>query len=80
LSGSFRGIPFSAPRGTNHAGWPDFAARSKLAAADLPAAYSVILAEPASTMVHMVEFGYTGEIRSEGSPDYAEWNQHTMIR
>lgn len=80
LSGSFRGIPFSAPRGTNHAGWPDFAARSKLAAADLTEAYSVILAEPTGTMVHMVEFGYTGEIRSEGSPDYTEWDQHTMIR
>lgn len=80
LSGSLYGIPFSAPRGTNHAGWPDFAATRLLSAADLTEAYSVILASEHSTMVHMVEFGYTGEIRGEGSPDYADWNKLTMVR
>jgi 3',5'-cyclic AMP phosphodiesterase CpdA len=80
LSGSLRGIPFSAPRGTNHAGWPDFHATRLLAAADLTESYSVILATEATTMVHMVEYGYTGEIRGEGSPNYADWDQLTMAR
>jgi hypothetical protein len=31
-------------------------------------------------MVHMVEYGYIGEIRCEGSPDYADWDQLTMAR
>lgn len=80
LSGSLLGIPFSAPRGTNHQGWPDFAATRTLAASDLPESYAVIFATPETTMVHMVEYGYSGELRREGSPDYAEWNRLTMVR
>lgn len=80
LTGSLHGIPFSAPRGTNHAGWPDFANKSFLAGSDLPEAYSVIFAKADSTMVHMVEYGFEGEIRSGGSPDYADWDKLTMAR
>jgi 3',5'-cyclic AMP phosphodiesterase CpdA len=80
LSGSLHGIPFSAPRGTNHAGWPDFAATRLLAGSDLAEAYSVILIRDESTTVHMVEFGYAGKVRTEGSPDYADWDRLTMIR
>jgi len=28
----------------------------------------------------MAEFGYTGAIRTEGSPDYAAWNRESMLR
>jgi 3',5'-cyclic AMP phosphodiesterase CpdA len=80
LSGTLNGVAFSAPRGTNHAGWPDFSAERLLSAADLTEAYSVIFADDTSTMVHQVEFGYHGEIRSEGSPEYADWDRLTMIR
>lgn len=80
LTGSVAGIPFSAPRGTNHAGWPDFSSTKMLSAADLTEAYSVIFAEPDSTMILMVEYGYNGEIRGEGSPEYASWNKLTMVR
>lgn len=80
LSGSLHGVPFSAPRGTNHAGWPAYDAKRLLSSSDLPEAYAVILADETSTMVCMVEYGYEGEIRSEGSPDYAEWDKLTMIR
>ena len=80
LSGSFMGIPFSAPRGTNHAGWPDFEAQRLLSAADLLEAYSVIFADATTTLIHQVEFGYRGEIKSEGSPEYAQWDRLTMVR
>ena len=80
LSGSLLGIPFSAPRGTNHAGWPDFAAQRLLSAADLTESYAVIFADERSTVVHQVEFGYAGEIKSEGSPEYADWDRLTMVR
>jgi 3',5'-cyclic AMP phosphodiesterase CpdA len=80
LSGSLHGIPFSAPRGTNHAGWPDFQATKLLSAADLTESYSVIFASETSTMVHMIEYGYAGDIRGEGSPDYIDWDQLTMAR
>ena len=80
LSGSLQGIPFSAPRGTNHAGWPDFAENRLLSTADLIEAYSVVFADANSTIVHQIEFGYDGEINNEGSPEYAEWNRLTMVR
>ena len=80
LAGSLHGIPFSAPRGTNHAGWPDFGATRLLSSADLPEAYSVIFATPDTTLTHMVEFGYQGDIKGEGTPDYADWDRMTMVR
>ena len=80
LNGSLLGIPFSAPRGTNHAGWPDFGAERLLSSADLTEAYAAIFATPETAMIHMVEYGYEGEIRGEGSPDYATWNKLTMVR
>ena len=80
LTGSLLGIPFSAPRGTNHAGWPNFAEQALLSASDLAEAYAVIFAEAESTMIHMVEYGYKGEIKTEASPDYATWDKATMLR
>ena len=83
ISGSFHGVPFSAPRGTNHAGWPDFGNGGFLAGSDLPEAYAVALIERHSVMVHMVEYGYEaagGPIRREGSPDKADWDRLTMVR
>ncbi len=80
LSGTFHGIPFFAPRGTNHAGWPDFAATRLLSAADLSEAYAVIFADQENTMIQMVEYGYDGEIRHEGTPEYSDWDKLTMIR
>lgn len=80
LSGNIAGVSFSAPRGTNHAGWADYAATHYLSASDLPECYSVIYAERDSTMCVMVEYGYTGEIRTEGSPDYASWDKASTTR
>ena len=81
LSGSFRGIPFSAPRGTNHAGWPDFGNTRFLAGCDLFESYAVIQVTPQrDVMIHMVEYGYDGDIRREGSPDKQDWDRLTMVR
>lgn len=80
LSGSFGGIPLSAPRGTNHAGWPAFDGATFLSASDLPESYAVIRTHTRHVMVSMVEFGYAGAIRNEGSSDYATWDRATMAR
>ncbi|HIP80771.1 MAG TPA: phosphodiesterase [Kiloniellaceae bacterium] len=80
LSGSFRGIPTSAPRGTNHAGWPNYREVTFLSNSDLPESYAVIFADHGSVTVQMVEFGYDGAVRVEGSPDYADWDRATMAR
>ena len=83
LSGSFRGVPFSAPRGTNHAGWADFNNTAAFGSSDLPESYAVALIGDRDVMVHMIEFGYQangGTIRSEPSGDKAEWDRLTMVR
>lgn len=80
MNGSINGVPATSGRGTNHASWPGFEETEMLCASDLPAAYSVALVEPDYITVQMVEFGYEGAIRAEGSPDYAAWNRETMVR
>ena len=80
LAGELHGVPVYAPRGTNHAGWPSFGAKNLLSGSDLPEAYAVFQVSDLGTSICMVEYGYDGEIRSEGSPDYEEWNKLTMIR
>ena len=80
LSGSFHGIPVTAIRGTNHAGWANFGERNLLSSSNLPEAYAVIITHGPSVTVHMIEYGYTGPIRIEGSPDYADWSREAMSR
>ncbi|MEM9099576.1 MAG: metallophosphoesterase [Pseudomonadota bacterium] len=80
LSGSFRGVLVSAPRGTNHAGWANFGEKNLLSGSYLPEAYSVIFASQDAVTVHMVEYGYDGEVMIEASPDYASWDRSVMVR
>ncbi|MEM7742349.1 MAG: phosphodiesterase [Pseudomonadota bacterium] len=80
IAGSFHGVPISAPRGTNHAGWMNFGEGTLLTSSDLPEAYAVVIVDGASITVHMVEYGYAGPIRVEGSPDYSDWDRESMVR
>jgi 3',5'-cyclic-AMP phosphodiesterase len=70
LAGSVSGVPVSSLRGTNHASYPDFTETDAAIAADLPETYGVVFLGDDYVTVHMVEFGYTGPIRNEDSPDY----------
>jgi hypothetical protein len=80
LAGSVAGVTATSLRGTNHASYPLFAETAMLSASDLPEAYGVAFFGSDYVTVHMVEFGYGGPIRVEGSPDYAAWNRETMVR
>lgn len=80
LSGSTAGVPTTSLRGTNHASIAVFAETELLSASDLPEAYGVAFVKPDYVTVHMIEFGYQGPVRIEGSPDYALWNRETMRR
>jgi 3',5'-cyclic-AMP phosphodiesterase len=80
LAGSVAGVPVSSLRGTNHASYPLFSETKLLSASDLPESYGVVFFGEDYVTVHMVEFGYIGPIRIEGSPDYQEWNRETMVR
>ncbi|MDX2205425.1 MAG: phosphodiesterase [Hyphomicrobiaceae bacterium] len=80
LAGSTAGVPTTSLRGTNHASIAIFGEKHLLSASDLPEAYGVAFVGPDYVTVHMIEFGYSGPVRIEGSPDYAHWNRESMTR
>lgn len=80
LAGSCAGIPTTSLRGTNHAGFPLFSEKALLVGSDLPEAYGVAFFDETSTTVVTVDYGYTGPIRIEGSPDWKTWDRATMKR
>ena len=80
MAGSTAGVPTTSLRGTNHAGIPVFSEPKMLCASDLPEAYGVAFIESDYVTIHMVEYGYTGAVRPEGSPNYADWNRANMQR
>ncbi len=80
LAGSIAGIPISAPRGTNHAGFANFPEKSLLTRSGLPEAYAVAIVERAAITVHMVEFHEASRLSVEGSPDKTAWDRATMAR
>ncbi|MEW6151149.1 MAG: metallophosphoesterase, partial [Pseudomonadota bacterium] len=80
LAGSIAGVPVSSLRGTNHASFPLFSETSLLSACDLPQSYGVAFLGEDYVTVHMVEYGYDGPIRIQGSPDYKAWDRETMVR
>lgn len=80
IAGSTAGVPTSSLRGTNHAGIAVFPEQRLLSGSDLPEAYAVAFIGSDYVTVHMIEFGYAGSIRIEGSPDHASWDRNAMQR
>lgn len=57
LSGSVVGIPFSAPRSTNHPCWPDFTGSAgRMGYSALDADYNVCFLSDKGTVVHTINF------------------------
>ena len=56
IAGSWRGIPFSCVRGTNHQVALDFEIADKVPGSHEPAGYSVVLADKDSIVVHFHDF------------------------
>jgi Icc protein len=56
VCGSWRGIPFSALRGTNHQSWLDFTARQENVCSLEPPAYAAIFLSAEQTIVHFHDF------------------------
>lgn len=64
LSGTMAGIPFSAPRSTNHVCWPDFSGViERMGHGDLAPNYNVCFLEAGSTVVHSVDFGDAPKVK-----------------
>ena len=56
ISGSWRGLPFSTLRATNHQVWLDFAATGDIPGSAEPPAYAVVLVDDERVVVHTHDF------------------------
>ena len=56
LAGSVCGIPFSAPRSTNHQCVPDFSGVNEIGFAPMPPTYNVCLISHEAVVVHSIDF------------------------
>ena len=56
VSGSWRGIPFSALRGTNHQNWLDFSDTRRNISSLEPPAYAVVFLSDDMTVVHLHDY------------------------
>jgi len=57
LSGTVRGIPYSAPRSTNHACWPDFSGiATRMGYGNLQPNYNVCFLNDGGTVIHSIDF------------------------
>ncbi|MCB1417547.1 MAG: metallophosphoesterase [Notoacmeibacter sp.] len=57
LSGTVAGIPFSAPRSTNHTCWPDFSGDpNRMGHGDLQPSYNVVFIHGDDVVVHTIDF------------------------
>ncbi len=64
LSGTVRGIPFSAPRSTCHACWPDFSGvAGRMGYGDLVPNYNVCFIGSKSMVVHSIDFRDAHKVR-----------------
>ncbi|WP_417434129.1 metallophosphoesterase [Hoeflea sp.] len=64
LSGSVCGIPYSAPRSTNHTCWPEFSGEiNRMGYGDLAPNYNVCFLNENSTVVHSIDFLEADEVK-----------------
>ena len=64
LSGTVRGIPYSAPRSTNHTCWPDFSGiATRMGYGELQPNYNVCFLEGHGTVIHSVDFLEEDKVR-----------------
>ena len=62
LSGAVGGIPYSAPRSTNHTCWPDFTGQiNRMGYGDLAPNYNVCFLGQDSTVIHSIDFLDAGQ-------------------
>ena len=64
LSGAVAGIPYSAPRSTNHTCWPDFSGQvNRMGYGDLAPNYNVCFLGDDNVVVHSIDFLDAGKVK-----------------
>ena len=70
LSGSVAGIPFSAPRSTNHTCWPDFTGNpNRMGYGELQPNYNVCFLKGDDVVIHSIDFLDEEKVRWEETND-----------
>jgi len=69
LSGALEGIPFSAPRSTNHPSWPEIGDRRRTGSGPIAPNYNVALITRDAVVVHTIDFMLEDEITWREIPD-----------
>lgn len=73
LSGALEGIPFSAPRSTNHPVWPEIGDRRRCGFGPIAPNYNVALLSSGSVVVHTIDFMLEDQISWLDIPDEHAW-------
>jgi 3',5'-cyclic AMP phosphodiesterase CpdA len=69
LSGALEGIPFSAPRSTNHPCWPEIGDRRRTGIGPIAPNYNVALITSDAVVVHTIDFMLEDQITWQDIPD-----------
>ncbi len=69
LSGSLEGVPFSAPRSTNHPVWPDIGDKRRVGFGPIAPNYDVALFDSGAVVVHTIDFMLEEDISWIDVPD-----------
>jgi hypothetical protein len=73
LSGALEGIPFSAPRSTNHPCWPEISNGHRAGFGPIAPNYNIALFTGSAVVVHTVDFMLEDEISWFEVPDEHSW-------
>jgi 3',5'-cyclic AMP phosphodiesterase CpdA len=73
LSGALEGIPFSAPRSTNHPVWPEIGDRRRAGFGPIAPNYNVALIDDGSVVVHTIDFMLEDQIGWLDIPNEHDW-------
>lgn len=75
ICGSWRGVPFSTLRGTNHQVWLDFVAADEVPGSHEPPAYAIVLIDDAQVVVHVHDFLDDSRKFSLADVEYRFWEE-----
>jgi 3',5'-cyclic AMP phosphodiesterase CpdA len=73
LSGALEGIPFSAPRSTNHPVWPEIGDRRRAGFGPIAPNYNVALIDDGAVVVHTIDFMLEDQIGWLDIPNEHDW-------
>jgi 3',5'-cyclic AMP phosphodiesterase CpdA len=73
LSGALEGIPFSAPRSTNHPAWPEIGDSRRYGTGPIAPNYNVALIDDNAVIIHTIDFMLDDQVNWRAIPSEYDW-------